>query len=280
MHYRGFSFWRASVGATFRFETLYVGLTGQLATGHAGKGQTAMTILTRAERSGRATLGAALVLTLVASTSIAHAALDEERERVKQAAQVLRELTRAEDAGIPAALLDRAKAIAVVPHVVRGAFIVGARWGKGLITARDTSGQWGPTSFLDLSGASVGFQIGGDATDLVLVFIEEDGLEALLEDRVELGANVSVAVGPLGRSAELGTNLTLDTAIYAYSRTKGAFAGAALDGTVVTIDDSANKKAFGRAVTGDLVMKGQLESPELFRPFVDAVRRITPASPR
>jgi lipid-binding SYLF domain-containing protein len=227
----------------------------------------------------RAAIGA-LALTLVASTGVADAALDEERERVEQAAQVLRELTRAEDAEIPGALFDRAKAIAVVPHVVRGAFVLGGRWGKGLVTARDASGEWGPTSFVNLSGASVGVQIGGDATDLVLVFIEEDGLEALLEDRVELGANASVAVGPLGRSAELGTNLTLDTAIYAYSRTKGVFAGAALDGTVVTIDDSANERAFGRAVTGDAAMKGHVGTPELFRPFVDAVRRITPVSPR
>ena len=158
----------------------------------------------------------------------------DERERVEAAAQVLREMTRATDAGIPDALLKRAKAIAVVPHVVRGAFVVGGRWGKGVIAARDARGDWGPASFVDLQGASVGFQIGGDATDVIMVFIEEDGLDALLEDRVELGANVSVAAGPLGRSAEIGTNATLDSAIYAYSRSKGIFAGAALDGTVIT----------------------------------------------
>jgi len=227
----------------------------------------------------RAAVAITLAITFVAS---AHAApnLEKEQERVDQATQVLRELTRADDKNIPNSLLDRARAIAVVPHVVRGAFIVGGRWGKGLITTRDAQGEWGPTSFLDVSGGSVGFQIGGDATDLVLVFIEEDGLKALLKDRVKLGANASVAAGPLGRSAELGTNLTLNAAIYACSRTKGVFAGVALDGTVISIDDSANEKVFGRAVTGDDVLKGHMAAPAIFTPFVEAVRRATPASPK
>ena len=222
---------------------------------------------------------AALAVTLAAPAGVAHA-VDAERARVEQAAQVLSELARADDSRIPAALLDRARAIAVVPHVVRGAFIVGGRWGKGLVAARDAAGRWGPTAFVDLSGASVGFQIGGDATDLVMVFIEEDGLKALLEDRLELGANASVAAGPLGRSAELGTNATLDSAIYAYSRSKGAFAGVALKGTVMTVDDSANAKAFGRAVRGDAILRGKVAPSHLFRPFVDAVRAVTPDRPR
>jgi lipid-binding SYLF domain-containing protein len=205
----------------------------------------------------------------------------DEHERVASSVQVLREMTRAEDAeGIPEVLLTRARAIAVIPHVVRGAFIVGGRWGKGVLATRGAQGEWGPASFLDLSGASVGFQIGGDATDLIMVFIEEDGLEALLEDRVELGANVSAAAGPLGRSAEIGTNATLDSAIYAYSRSKGAFAGAALDGTVITIDDSANEKAFGRAIDGDVALSGDVQTPDVFAPFLGVVRELTPTQAR
>ena len=175
---------------------------------------------------------AALVSTCVSVTTSAQSRNDQdERERVESSVEVLREMTRAEDAdGIPASLLARAKAIAVIPHVVRGAFIVGGRWGKGVITARLSDGTWGPASFLDLSGASFGFQIGGDATDVILVFIEEGGLDALLEDRVELGANVSVAAGPLGRSAQIGTNVTLDSAIYGYSRSKGLFGSVATFG--------------------------------------------------
>ncbi len=111
---------------------------------------------------------------------------------------------------------------------------------------------------------------------MILVFIEEGGLDALLEDRVELGANVSVAAGPLGRSAEIGTNLTLDSAIYGYSRSKGLFAGAALDGSVITIDDSANEKAFGHEIDGDVAMSDEVDRPDIFQPFIDAVREITP----
>lgn len=215
---------------------------------------------------------------LVTTSAVAEATADdsEERDRVEAAAQVLREMVRAEDAHIPDALLSRARAIAVVPHVVRGALIVGGRWGKGVVATRDTDGEWGPASFLDLSGASIGFQIGGDATDLIMVFIEEDGLEALLDDRIELGANVSVAAGPIGRSGEIGTNVTLDSAIYAYSRSKGAFAGAALDGTVITIDDSANETAFGRNIDGDVAVSGAVATPEVFTPYVEAVKAVTP----
>jgi lipid-binding SYLF domain-containing protein len=144
------------------------------------------------------------------------------------------------------------------------------------VATRDTDGEWGPASFLDLSGASIGFQIGGDATDLIMVFIEEGGLEALLDDRIELGANVSVAAGPIGRSGEIGTNVTLDSAIYAYSRSKGAFAGAALDGTVITIDDSANETAFGRNIDGDVAVSGAVATPEVFTPYVEAVKAVTP----
>ncbi len=219
-----------------------------------------------------------LVSTCVAVSTSAQSRDDQdERERVESSVEVLREMTRAEDAdGIPSSLLERARAIAVISHVVRGAFIVGGRWGKGVITARSSDGTWGPASFLDLSGASFGFQIGGDATDVILVFIEEGGLDALLEDRIELGANVSVAAGPLGRSAEIGTNVTLDSAIYGYSRSKGLFAGVALDGSVITIDDSANEKAFGGKIDGDVAMSGDVDRPDIFLSFIDTVREITP----
>ncbi len=229
-----------------------------------------------------APLGCAVALTIALTLVPVAARADEHQDaqkRVADSAQVLRELVRAEDAdGIPKELLARAKAIAVVPHVVRGAFVVGGRWGKGVIATRDADGAWGPASFLDLSGASFGFQIGADATDLVMVFVEEDGLEALLDDKVELGANVSAAAGPLGRSAEIGTNATLDSAIYAYSRSKGVFAGAALDGTVITIDDSANETAYGREVDGDAVLGGEITPAPVFEPFVAAVTRVTPGS--
>jgi lipid-binding SYLF domain-containing protein len=228
-------------------------------------------------RSRRPMILAVAMLIAVTEVSAPRAAGEtDEAARAKAAGAVLHEMTRAEDARIPNYLLERAKAIAVVPHVVRGAFIVGGRWGKGVVASRDAQGEWDRAAFVELGGASVGFQIGGDATDLIMVFIEEDGLDALLNDRVELGANVSVAAGPLGRSAEAGTNVTLDAAIYAYSRSKGVFAGAALDGSVVSIDDDANTRAFGHEINVKTVMKSDAPAPAVFQPFLNAVRAVTP----
>jgi lipid-binding SYLF domain-containing protein len=212
----------------------------------------------------------------VGTRGVLAAADDEERERVEEAAQVLRELARADDAeAIPEELFERAKAIAVVPGVVRGAFVIGGRWGKGVVVSRNASGDWGPASFLELSGASVGFQIGGDKTDLVMVFVNDEGLDALLESRVELGADASVAAGPVGRTVEIGTDASLDAEIFAYSRSKGAFAGAALDGTVINVDDSANEDAFGREIDGDAALDGSVATPAVFEPLVAVVRSVT-----
>ena len=203
---------------------------------------------------------------------------DAERERAEHAAQVLTEMMRAEDTAIPKALLERAKAIAVVPQMVKGAFVVGGQYGKGLITARNMDGEWGPASYIEMSGASFGFQIGGEAIDVIMVFIEEDGLEALLNDKVQLGADVSLAAGPLGRTAEAGTNLTFDSAIYAYSRTKGLFAGASIDGAALTIDDSANHATYGDTVTGhDVLIEQSVDESTVTQVFLSAVREMTPA---
>lgn len=217
------------------------------------------------------------VLALGMATAATAADTKDERDRAERAAQVLTEMMRAEDTAIPEALLERAKAIAVVPHMVKGAFVVGGQYGKGLVTARGSDGTWGPASFIEMSGASFGFQIGGEAIDVIMVFIEEDGLEALLTDKVQLGADVSLAAGPLGRTVEAGTNLTLDSAIYAYSRTKGLFAGAAIDGAALTIDDSANHETYASEVTGrQILIDGVVDVSEVTKPFVDAVRHLTP----
>jgi len=221
------------------------------------------------------TLAMTLVLTAAAALAVD---VTDERERAEASAQVLTEMMRAEDTMIPDALMTRAKAIAVFPNVVKGAFGVGGRFGKGLVTARDERGAWGPAAFAHLTGASVGFQIGASTTDLIMVFIEEDGLESLLTDKVKLGADASVAAGPLGRSAEAGTNLTLDSAIYAYSRSKGLFAGVALDGAVMSMDDDSNHKVYGREVTGrDILIERKVTNTSATAPFLEAVRRFTPS---
>ncbi|HEY7533670.1 MAG TPA: lipid-binding SYLF domain-containing protein [Nitrospiraceae bacterium] len=201
---------------------------------------------------------------------------EEESQRVSKAAQVLDEIMRADDHAIPEGLLERAYGIAVIPHVVKGAFIGGGRFGKGLISTRDGD-DWGPPAFIEIAGGSIGFQIGVEATDLIMVFVEQGGTEALIDDKLKLGADASVAAGPVGRHAEIGTNFTLDAAIYSYSRSKGVFAGVSLDGSVISADDSSNHRVYGAgATTRNILLGNGVSTPEVVQPFFQALEVYAP----
>jgi lipid-binding SYLF domain-containing protein len=201
---------------------------------------------------------------------------DEGAERARKAADVLHELTRAADKGIPNELLERAEAIAVIPNMMRGAFGIGGRWGKGVVSQRLDSGRWSPPAFIEVGGGSFGAQIGVTSTDLVLVFTDRDALDLLEEGKdLKLGVDASVAAGPVGRSAEAGVNLNLETAVYSYSRSKGLFAGVALDGAVLDIDDSRNEKVYGPSVTAKDILSGRV-SNATGRPFMDALEKTVP----
>ena len=175
-------------------------------------------------------------------------------KRAERAAIAFSEILEAPDHQIPEALLKKATAIAVIPHVVKGAFIVGGKYGKGLIAQKNKDGRWGAPSYIELGGGSIGFQIGASATDFILVFTNSEGLKPLLNGKVKLGADASVAAGPVGRTASADTDITLNSAIYSYARSKGVFAGISLDGAVVSIDDSANKAAYGGEHTGTEIL--------------------------
>ena len=204
--------------------------------------------------------------------------LDDAREKALEASETLREMMQTDDHAIPDYLLERADGIAVIPNTIKGAFGIGGTGGKGLISTRQADG-WSAPLFVEFGGASIGLQIGATSSDIVLVFTEKKGLAALMNDKVKLGADVSVAAGPLGRHAEIGTNVTLDTAIYSYSRSKGLFAGAALDGAVIGIDDSENEKVYGKKVDAQKVLRGKSDLPaaELVNPFMVALKEIMPA---
>lgn len=186
------------------------------------------------------------------------------------AAAVLDDAATDADHAIPQALLDRATAIVVVPNVTKAAIGIGGQWGKGLAVQRNGNG-WSAPAYVSLGGASYGFQIGAQSTDLVLVFTGENGLEALLNDHVKLGADVSITAGPLGRNLEVGTNLTMDSAIYSYSRSEGLFAGAALDGAVLEFDEDANRDAYGADVTMTRLISGDVSPAPAAQPFLRAV---------
>lgn len=184
---------------------------------------------------------------LSSQTRKATVKLSDEAERAQNAANVLAEIMAAPDRGIPEALMDKAFGIAVIPHVVKGAFGIGGRYGKGLVAQRNANGGWGTPQFIEIGGGSFGLQLGVEATDVVMIFTNSAGIAPLLKGKLKIGADASATAGPVGRKAEVGTDILLKSAIYSYSRSKGLFAGIALDGAVLQLDDSANEKS-GAAV--------------------------------
>src|SRR5437764_6835563 len=198
-------------------------------------------------------IGAAVIVALTCSAAVSTttartspAKETDEAVRAEHAASVLGEIMEAPDQGIPEALLKKAYGIAVIPHVVKGAFGVGGRYGKGLVAQRNADGGWGTPLFIEIGGGSFGLQLGVEATDVVMVFTNRDGIRPLLKGKLTIGADASATAGPVGRNAEAGTDVLLNSAIYSYSRSKGLFAGIALDGAVIQLDDNANKSVYGK----------------------------------
>jgi len=198
-------------------------------------------------------------------------------DRAVKAADVLRTLTSAQDKGIPESMLERAQAIAVIPHVIKGAFGIGGRYGKGLVAERLKNGHWGAPAFMSIGGGSFGAQLGVEATDVVLVFTDRSGLDSLEKGlSVKLGADASVAAGPIGREGEAGVTHELKSGIYAYSRTRGLFAGIALDGAVLDMDKDANEKVYGSNVdTKAILNNATMASNVNVREFADELHRAT-----
>lgn len=215
----------------------------------------------------RAPLAAALALLLVALPAPpAHAGADEDA-RLTTATEVLQELRATPDQGVPAWLLDRAYGVAVIPNVIKGAFFVGGRGGKGVVVSRDANGRFSDPMFIRLGGANFGFQWGAQATDVVLVFATRRSLEHFARGQLTLGASASVAAGPVGRAGEASAGVQAE--IYSYSRARGLFAGIALDGTWLAVDRKANTAYYGHEVSSDEILGGQARAQsEAGRRFV------------
>lgn len=191
---------------------------------------------------------------VVSMTVAAPALADKITERIETSISVYKELINARDQGIPNGLLKDAYCIAVIPNVIKGAFIVGGRHGKGIVSCRDDKGGWSPISFLEVTGGSFGLQIGGNATDLVLFIMSERGAKSLLKSKFTLGGDASVAAGPVGRSAEANTDYRMEADILAYAKAKGLFAGIALDGASLRTDGNAVKEFYGRKIRSDVIL--------------------------
>jgi SH3 domain-containing YSC84-like protein 1 len=180
--------------------------------------------------------------------------------RTEKAAQVLKEVMDAPDKGMPHDLLERAKCIAIIPGDKKFAFILGGSYGRGVATCRTGHG-WSAPMFIAMDGGSVGYQIGGSSTDIILLFMNDRALHSLLSDKFKLGADASVAAGPVGRDAAASTDLKLNAEILSYSRTKGVFAGVSLDGAVVQVDESGDQALYGDNVGTHGILDGEVRIP-------------------
>ena len=177
--------------------------------------------------------------------------------RVDQAKKVMAEIMNTPDQSIPEELLAKCKAIAIYPSVLKAGFIFGGRFGKGVVLRRNEATKlWGPVAFSTIGGGSWGLQIGADATDLVLVVLNDRGLDGLLQSNFTMGTDVGIAAGPVGRSTEASTDLTLTSGILSYSRSRGLFAGMAIQGAVLTEDNNSNSAYYGKPTTSREILFG------------------------
>jgi lipid-binding SYLF domain-containing protein len=202
----------------------------------------------------------ALVATLLLATGTAFAGAPEEN-RARDAVSVLDKIMRIPEQSVPQSMLDNAYAIAVIPDVVKAGFVVGGRFGRGLVSVRTANGTWSNPSFLSITGGSFGFQAGLQSTDVVLVFSTARGVDSIVHGKFTLGADASVAAGPVGRTAEASTDERLKAEIYSYSRARGLFAGIALDGASLAIDDRSNEAIYGRDTTPRAIFEGRVNAP-------------------
>jgi lipid-binding SYLF domain-containing protein len=192
-------------------------------------------------------------------------------DRLDNATKVLHEIMGMPDNGIPEEVLEHAKCLAVVPHMVKGGFIFGGKGGKGVATCRTANG-WSAPAFITISGGNWGLQIGVEAVDLVMIIQNEKGMQKLLESNFQMGADASAAAGPVGRHAEAGTNWKMDTEILTYSRAKGAFAGLTLEGASIRQDNDSRRAIYGSKVTTRALLLGNVPVPAVAQPFLAEVR--------
>jgi lipid-binding SYLF domain-containing protein len=202
--------------------------------------------------------------------------LDEARKRADSASKVMIQIMGDRDKSIPQDLLRKASAVVVFPGMLKGAFIVGGQGGKGLVVRRTKNG-WSAPAFLKLGGGSFGAQIGGQKIDYIMLIMNDGGLKGLFEDKFEIGAEASVAAGPVGRNAAASTNTTLDAQILTYSRSKGAFAGVSLKGAVITQDDELNRGLYGKSAKELLIenVTPSTDAPEDLQGFPKIVERFS-----
>jgi lipid-binding SYLF domain-containing protein len=202
-----------------------------------------------------------------------------EKDRLQNATAAMQEILNVPD-DIPRDLLDKARCVIVMPSVLKAAFIVGGSYGRGTMvcrTGKDFSGPWGAPAMYALEGGSIGFQIGGEATDFVFLVMNDRGVQSLLHSKVKLGADISAAAGPVGRSASADTDAYMRSEILSYSRARGVFAGISLEGSTLRPDNEANKNLYGRSVSAAEIINGsEVQIPEAARNLIAILQKASP----
>ena len=222
------------------------------------------------------------LVVLVAVSSIVSTTVAQEKkeeERLGEAAKVLREILAIPE-GIPQDLLDKSECVLVFPSVVKAAIGIGGSYGRGSMicrTGKDYSGPWSAPAMYALEGASIGFQLGGTATDFVLLVMNDAGAKSVLSSKVKLGAEAAAAAGPKGRSAEAATDIVMKAAILSYSRAKGVFAGVSLEGSTLRSDGGANKNLYGKELSAEqIVVANVVKTPAAGQELADVLTKRSP----
>lgn len=220
---------------------------------------------------------------LLAPLSFSRPAADKEKDekgRLENAGTVIQEILDTPE-NIPQDLLDKARCVVVLPSVVKAAFVIGGSYGRGVMVCRtgtDFSGPWGAPAMYRLEGGSVGFQIGGEATDFVILVMNNRGVDSLLHSKVKLGADASIAAGPKGRTASAESDAYLRAEMLSYSRSRGVFAGVSLEGSTLRPDEEANRRLYGRDVSASsIISESKVEAPEAARKLISRLQAASPA---
>src|ERR1700728_593522 len=215
-------------------------------------------------------------LAMVACSLTALAADDDkvkDADRLNAAGDVIRQIMATPDKAIPSSILAGASCVVVIPSFKKAAFVVGAQYGQGVATCHTGSGKWSAPVCVQLAGGSFGFQIGGQATDLVLIAMNQQGLQDMLKNKFKLGADAAASAGPVGRNAQAGTDWKLNAEFLSYSRSKGLFAGINLDGTVLSQNQDDTRALYGTDLPFDTILGGKQPTPVEARPFVRTVAK-------
>jgi lipid-binding SYLF domain-containing protein len=213
-------------------------------------------------------------LALAAGSTAAYGASDKAKlvERLQDAQAVVTQIMSAPDKGIPSSILSGANCVAVIPSYKKAAFVVGAQYGQGVATCRTPRG-WSAPVFVQLAGGSFGFQIGVQGTDLIILAMNQRGLEDMLKNKFKIGADAAASAGPVGRNAQAGTDWKMNAELLTYSRSKGLFAGIDLDGSVLSQNQDDTRTMYGDAIHFETILKGNKATPDEAQPFVKTVAK-------